>query len=245
VTIETGHFTFTPEFCAAHPGSFPGEQVLLTVSDTGCGMGTGTLTRLYEPFFTTKESGKGTGLGLATVYGIVKQNDGYIDVCSEVGQGSCFQIYFPRHIGKVEPGTGRGTEGNAPLARGSETILLAEDEPGVRTLAARMLEQMGYNVLTAGTPGEAIRIAEVHPDEIHLLLTDVVMPEMNGRNLCRTLAAGRPRLKCLFMSGYTADVIAHHGVLDDGVSFIQKPFTSEQLAARVRDVLDHELALGS
>ena len=242
VRIETGHFTFTPEFCAMHPGSVPGEKVVLTVSDTGRGMEKGTLTRVYEPFFTSKGAGKGTGLGLATVYGIVKQNGGYIDASSEVGSGTSFQIYLPRHVGKTEHTSSLGAPSASRASSGHETILLAEDEDGIRTLAARMLAQRGYHVLSADTPGAAIQLAGEHEREIHLLLTDVVMPGMNGKDLGLALRSRRPRLKCLFMSGYSADVIARHGVLDTGVSFIQKPFTAEQLAARVRDVLDHEPA---
>ena len=245
VTIETGHFTFTPQFCAMHPGSAPGEKVVLTVSDTGRGMEKGTLTRVYEPFFTAKGAGKGTGLGLATVYGIVKQNGGYIDARSEVGSGTCFQIYLPRHVGKTEHTMSLGAARASRASSGHETILLAEDEDGIRNLAARMLTQHGYHVLSADTPGAAIQLANEHGSEIHLLLTDVVMPGMNGKDLGLALRSRWPRLKCLFMSGYTADVIARHGVLDDGISFIQKPFTAEQLAASVRDVLDHEPALES
>ena len=242
VTIETGHFTFTTEFCAAHPGSSPGEQVILTVTDTGCGMEKSTLARLYEPFFTTKGGGKGTGLGLATVYGIVKQNNGYIDVSSEPDRGTSFRIYLPRNAGGSEQPSGQEAGEASQASRGHETILLAEDEPGIRTLADRMLTKQGYRVLSAGTPGEAIRLAADHGGEIHLLLTDVVMPEMNGRDLGRALMVHRPKLKCLFMSGYTAEVIAPRGVLDDDVNFIQKPFSTEQLAAKVREVLDHGLA---
>jgi two-component system, cell cycle sensor histidine kinase and response regulator CckA len=179
------------------------------------------------------------------VYGIVKQNAGYIDVCSEVGMGSCFQIYLPRHVGKNASPRGRAAGEASPPSRGDETILLAEDEPALRTLAARMLARRGYRVLTAGTPAEAVRLAGEHRGEIHLLLTDVVMPGMNGRELGKALLAQRPQIKCLYMSGYTADVLAPHGVLEDDVRFIQKPFTMGQLAARVRDVLDHEPALES
>ena len=191
--------------------------MLLAVSDDGCGMDKETLAHIFEPFFTTKGVGKGTGLGLATVYGIVKQNNGFINVYSEPGQGTTFTIYLPRHAGKAEQAR---TEGAAePAARGHETILLVEDEPAILKLTTRMLEQLGYTVLAASTPGEAIRLAREHAGEIHLLMTDVVMPEMNGRDLARNLLSLYPHLKCLFMSGYTADVIAHHGVLDEGRAF--------------------------
>ena len=197
--------------------------------------GQGDLAHIFEPFFTTKEIGKGTGLGLATVYGIVKQNNGFINVYSEPGQGTTFTIYLPRHAGKAAQAR---TEGAAePAARGHETILLVEDEPAILKLTTTMLEQQGYTVLAAGTPGEAIRLAEEHAGEIHLLMTDVVMPEMNGRDLAKNLLSLYPNLKRLFMSGYTADVIAHHGVLDEGVHFIQKPFSMKDLAAKVREAL--------
>jgi CheY-like chemotaxis protein len=198
-----------------------------------------TQSHLFEPFFTTKEVGKGTGLGLATVYGIVKQNNGFIDVYSEPGLGTTFKIYLPRHHGTPVPARPAGVEATV---RGRETILLVEDEATMLNLTRTMLERMGYTVLTAGKPGDAIRLAESHPGEIHLLLTDVVMPEMNGRDLARNLLARHPGMKRLFMSGYTADVIASHGVLDAGVNFIQKPFSKGDLTASVRDALDGVVA---
>jgi two-component system cell cycle sensor histidine kinase/response regulator CckA len=238
VTIETGHVAFDEAYCADHAGFAPGEYVLIAVSDDGCGMDKETLSHLFEPFFTTKEIGKGTGLGMAMVYGIVKQNSGFINVYSEPDQGTTFRIYLPRHIGKAEPAR---TEGAAePVMRGRETVLVVEDEPALLELNRLMLEKQGYRVLTAGTPGEAIRVAGEHTGEIHLLMTDVVMPEMNGRDLAREMLSLYPNLKRLFMSGYTANVIAHHGVLDAGVHFIQKPFSIKDLAARVREALDQE-----
>ena len=195
-----------------------------------------TLSHLFEPFFTTKGTGKGTGLGLATVYGIIKQNNGFINVYSEPGQGTTFRIYLPRHLGKAEQARTEDVT-QRPLS-GHETILLVEDDPAMLKMAAVMLKRQGYTVLAANTPGEAIRLAKEHAGEIHLLLTDVVMPEMNGRDLAKNLLSLYPHLKRLFASGYTANVIAHHGVLDEGVHFIQKPFSAQDLAAKVRTVLD-------
>ena len=235
ITVETGTVTFDETYCAAHAGFVPGEYVLLAVSDDGCGMDAETLSHLFEPFFTTKAVGKGTGLGLATVYGMVKQNNGFINVYSEPVQGTTFKIYLPRHATEA----GRTTKKDAaqPAARGNETILLVEDEPMILDITKTMLEHQGYTVQAAATPGEAIRLAREHAGEIHLLMTDVVMPEMNGRDLAKNLLSLYPNIKRLFMSGYTANVIAHHGVLDEGVQFIQKPFTVQTLAAKVREVL--------
>ncbi len=236
VTIETQPVTFDEAYCADRPGFIPGEYVLLAVSDDGCGMDKETLNNLFEPFFTTKEIGKGTGLGLSMVYGIVRQNNGFINVYSEPGHGSTFKIYLPRHAAKTEQM--RKESRAAPLAQGHETILLVEDEPTILEMARLMLKRLGYQVLAASTPGEAIRVAKEHSDKIHLLITDVVMPEMNGRDLAKNLLSLYPGLKRLFMSGYMGNVIAHHGVLDEGVHFIQKPFSMQTLAAKVREVLD-------
>jgi len=236
ITVETGAVTFDETDCAAHVGFTPGKYVLLTVSDDGCGIDAETLSHLFEPFFTTKEVGKGTGLGLATVYGMVKQNNGFIDVYSKPGQGTTFKIYLPRHA--TESGRTALMDASQPAARGHETILLVEDEPMILDITTKMLERQGYTVQAAATPGEAIRLAREHVGEIHLLMTDVVMPEMNGRDLAKNLLSLYPNLKRLFMSGYTADVIAHHGVLDEGVQFIQKPFSVQTLAVKVRGVLD-------
>jgi PAS domain S-box-containing protein len=238
ITIETRLGIFDEAACAHHPGLVPGEYVLLGVSDDGCGMDRETLSRLFEPFFTTKDVGQGTGLGLATVYGIVKQNNGFVDVQSELGQGTTFTVFLPRHVGNAEQPQTLGPV--QAVARGHETVLLVEDEPAMLKMTTRMLESQGYTVLAASTPGEAIRLAQEHIDEIRLLMTDVVMPGMNGRDLAKTVLASHPLLKCLFTSGYTADVIAHHGVLDKGVQFIQKPFSGNDLAAKVRDTLAGE-----
>ena len=238
VTIETGNRTVGEDECADHPGFVPGAYVRLVASDDGCGMDKDTHAHLFEPFFTTKEMGKGTGLGLATVYGIVKQNDGFIYVYSEPGQGTTFTIYLPRHVGKAE--RAQTDDLAKSTARGHETILLVEDEPSILKLTTTMLERQGYIVLAAHTPGEAIRLAAEHAGQIDLLMTDVIMPEMNGRDLAKNLLGCYPDLKRLFMSGYTANVIAHHGALDAGVSFIQKPFSVKELAAKVRETLDRE-----
>jgi CheY-like chemotaxis protein len=190
---------------------------------------------LFEPFFTTKDAGQGTGLGLATVYGIVKQNNGFINVYSEPGAGTTVKIYLPRHSEAAEAlpaALGR----KADAGRG-ETILVVEDEAAVLKLACAILEGLGYTVLAAAGTAEAITLAEAHGAKIHLLITDVVMPEMNGRDLAARLQKLYPDLKVLFMSGYTANVIAHHGVLENGVHFIQKPFSRRDLAARVREAL--------
>ena len=238
MTIETGKCSFDEDYCAAYTGFLPGEYVLLAVSDNGCGMDKETLSHLFEPFYTTKVIGKGTGLGLATVYGIVRQNNGLINVYSEPDKGTTFRIYLPRHVGKTAQVQTRGpVEANS---RGHETILLVEDDPSILEMTTRMLKKQGYTVLSANSPGEAIHLARERTGEIHLLMTDVVMPEMNGRDLAKNLLSLFPHLKRLFMSGYTANVIAHHGVLDEGVYFIQKPFSIKELAAKVREALDQE-----
>jgi PAS domain S-box-containing protein len=238
--IETGNCHLDDAHCAGHEGVRPGDYVKIVVRDDGCGMGEDVRAHLFEPFFTTKGVGSGTGLGLATVYGIVKQNQGAIDVASEPGAGTTITIYLPRYVADA-PQAGR-PESAAPAERGKETILVVEDEPAILKLTARMLQKLGYAVVTATTPGEAIRRAQEHAGVLHLVFTDVIMPEMNGRELVKRLLSYHPGLKRLFMSGYTADVIAHHGVLGEGVNFIQKPFSREQLAAKVREALDDEPA---
>ncbi len=237
VTIQTGRKTLDQVYCDRHPGFVPGEYVQLSVADDGAGMDQETQKNLFEPFFTTKELGKGTGLGLATVYGIVKQNNGFINVYSEPGMGAVFRIYLPRHIATDRESVPEKQDPVTPVPAGSETVLLVEDEPSILEVTKLMLESLGYEVLSADTPGRAVTLAETH-GTIHLVLTDVVMPEMNGRDLAGRLCVMHPNLKCLFMSGYTADVIAHHEVLDKGVHFLQKPFSKEELAARVRSALD-------
>ncbi|MHB8120627.1 MAG: hybrid sensor histidine kinase/response regulator [Desulfuromonadaceae bacterium] len=236
ITIETGNRTFDKEYCDANPEATPGEYVRLSVSDDGHGMDKETLLHIFEPFYTTKELGKGTGLGLATIYGAVKQNNGFINIYSEPGQGTTFSIYLPRHEGQKNEKPAKGTALTVP--RGQETILVVEDEPAILKITSIMLEKQGYTVIQAATPGEAICLAREHAGEITLLMTDVIMPEMNGRDLAKNVQSLYPHIKRLFMSGYTADVIAHHGVLDEGVHFIQKPFSLPDMAAKVRDVLD-------
>ncbi len=237
VTIETETRILDESYCAAHLGFVPGEYVCLSVSDDGCGMDEKTLSSIFEPFFTTKSIGKGTGLGLSTVYGIVKQNNGFINAYSEPSHGTTFTIYLPRHLSQE----GRAEQWEIeekPAKRGYETILLVEDEPAILKLAKVMLERLGYKVLAASAPGEAIRIASEHKGEINLLMTDVIMPQMNGRELAQKLLSIHAHIKVLFVSGYTADVIARHGVLDEGTHFLQKPFSVKDLAARLREVLD-------
>jgi CheY-like chemotaxis protein len=235
VTIETANVTWDDASARSQPESRPGDYVMLVVSDTGRGMDGDTRAHLFEPFFTTKEHGEGTGLGLATVFGIVKQNGGFIQVQSEPGQGAVFRLYFPRTGAETEPLPAGEAERSL---RGSETVLLVEDEEQILNLGRRILEQQGYRVLAARSPQTALTLVAQHPGTIHLLVTDVVLPTMTGKELKQRLAGTHPALKCLFMSGYTADVIAHHGVLDEGVEFLQKPFTNRTLAERVRAVLE-------
>jgi len=236
ITIETGIATLEASDCVKQADRQPGEYVLLSATDTGKGMDKETQKHIFEPFFTTKVIGKGTGLGLATVYGAVRQNKGFIDITSAPGKGSTFRIYLPRHTGKAPPVR---IEKQEPATRqGEETILVVEDEPAILHLATKMLKRQGYNVLAADTPGKAIQMARENHGEIHLLITDIVMPEMNGRDLAKTLLSLYPQINRLFMSGYTADVIAHQGVLDEGVCFIQKPFTQKELTLQVRKALD-------
>ena len=209
------------------------------MSDDGCGIDKETQAQIFEPFFTTKALGDGTGLGLATVYGIVKQNNGFIKVYSEPDQGTTLKIYLPRYVGNVEQDQKKVPV--SPPAHGQESILLVEDEAGILHMTKSLLEKYGYTVLAASTPSEAITLATEYDGVISLLLTDVVMPEMNGRELANKLRNLSLVPKCLFMSGYTANVIAHHGVLDKGVNFISKPFSAQDLAMKVREVLDGDL----
>ncbi|MBM9538647.1 PAS domain S-box protein, partial [Desulfobulbus alkaliphilus] len=236
VTIETGMASLDEAWCAVHTGAAPGRYLLLAVSDNGHGMDRETISHIFEPFFTTKEQGQGTGLGLASVYGAVTQNKGFITVYSEPGQGTTFRIYLPPHVITTEPLPAQDRVGAA--ARGHETILLVEDEPNILEMTTMMLERQGYTVVAAGTPGEAIRLAQEYPGRIDLLITDVIMPEMNGLDLAGNILTVYPDVQCLFMSGYTASVIARHGVLDKEVNFIQKPFTKNDLTTKVREVLD-------
>ncbi|MCF8112321.1 MAG: response regulator [Desulfotignum sp.] len=238
ITIETGMKTFDRSYCADHPGFVPGDFVMLAVSDNGCGMDPETQANLFEPFYTTKGVGKGTGLGLSTVYGIVKQNKGFINVYTKLGKGASFHIYLPRH-GDETRQIKEGSAAQMPLGNG-ETILIVEDEKAILELLEAMLLQLGYSVVTASLPSRALALAKEHDGLIHLLITDVVMPEMNGRELARQIKALYPQIRLLFMSGYTANVIAHQGVLDQGVQFIQKPFSMQKIAARVDTALKQQ-----
>jgi PAS domain S-box-containing protein len=238
ITIETQNCTIDTNFCKNHLEAVPGEYVRLSVSDDGVGMDKETILHVFEPFYTTKALGKGTGLGLSTVYGAVKQNNGFINIYSEPGHGTTFSIYLPRDAGSRSGQTMEEEGSVAQVARGQETILLVEDDPAILNVTSQMLEGQGYTVLKASAPGEALQLVSEHSGMIHLLMTDVVMPELNGSDLAKKILASYPQIKRLFMSGYTADVIAHHGVLDEGVHFIQKPFSLSNMAAKVREVLD-------
>ncbi len=235
ITLETREVQVDQAFAQAHLGLRPGPHVVLVVRDNGSGMDAATRARIFEPFFTTKEQGQGTGLGLSTVLGVVEQSGGSITVESAVGVGTTFRLFFPR----ASRGTpSRPVMRSVPAARGNENILLVEDNEQVRVVAREILRRFGYVVLEAAGPLEALRMAEVHTGKLDLLLTDMVMPQMNGAELARRLTAQRPTLRVLCMSGYTDDVSLREGVQDDRIAFLQKPFTPETLARKVREVLD-------
>jgi signal transduction histidine kinase len=236
LTFETANAMLDADFVAVHSGALPGAYVVLTVTDTGTGMTDEVRGHAFEPFFTTKEKGKGTGLGLATAYGIVKQSGGHITVDSEAGRGTTFRIYLPRVEGTAADS--ERTTSSSLLPTGTETILLVEDEAGVRRLSSTVLETQGYIVLEAASGDIALQVARSETGPIHLIVTDVVMPGMNGRELWERLKVLRPDSRVLFMSGYTDDAIARHGVLEPGIAFLQKPFTPFSLAQKVREVLD-------
>jgi signal transduction histidine kinase len=235
LTIETSNVELDRACTDPYASLDPGSYVTLTVSDTGCGMDAETQTRIFEPFFTTKEHGKGTGLGLATVYGIVKQSGGGIQVLSEVGRGTTFRIYLPRVEGVAEKV--RPTTPPDESLRGTETVLLVEDEEMVRALAQAILERYGYRVLAAKNVTDALRFAQDAPPPLHLLLTDTVMPGMNGRELAERILAVRPAMKVLYMSGYTDRALVYKTSPETGTAFLQKPFTPQTLAHKVREVL--------
>jgi PAS domain S-box-containing protein len=236
ITIETANVDLDESSVHSHAYAKPGLHVMLAVSDTGQGMNAQTQARVFEPFFTTKGPGDGTGLGLSTVFGIVKQSKGHIWVYSELGVGTTFKIYLPKveeAVVKAEPAMTR-----SDLRQGSETILVVEDEEAVRILVRRVLESSGYHVLEARHGAEALLICDEHKDPIQMLMTDVIMPEMSGRQLADRLSAQRPEMKILYMSGYTDNAISHHGILEPGTNFLQKPFTPVNVLHKVRSVLD-------
>jgi CheY-like chemotaxis protein len=234
LTIETANVELDDAYARRHATVRPGSYVMIAVSDTGVGMSGETLAHMFEPFFTTKERGKGTGLGLATVYGIVKQSGGTVWVYSEVGKGTTFKIYLP----VVEEGVAVEPTPAEPVSlAGWETVLLVEDEKSVRALSRSILESYGYTVLEAGSGQEGLDAARQYPLPIHLVLTDVVMPEMGGTDLASQLETLRPGVRVLYMSGYTDDAIFRHGLLEKGRAFLQKPFTPETLARKVREAL--------
>ncbi|MFZ0970518.1 MAG: PAS domain S-box protein [Candidatus Acidiferrales bacterium] len=235
LTIETSNVEIDSEFTGLHPATRPGPHVMLSVTDTGCGMNAETKAHIFEPFFTTKEFGRGTGLGLSTVYGIVKQSGGSVWVYSEVGVGTTFKIYFPCVSSGIEIATASMEPEKASC--GSQTILIVEDEAALLQVTHRSLETVGYAILPARSPAEAIQISESHPGPIHLMVTDVVMPGMSGAQLAIHLAALRPEMKVLYVSGYTDDTIVRHGVLEPGLAFLQKPFSPKTLARKVGEVL--------
>jgi CheY-like chemotaxis protein len=234
LTIETVCVELDEAYSSQHTQVKPGPHVMLSVTDTGCGMDETTCAQIFEPFFTTKRTGKGTGLGLATVYGIVQQRGGSIWVESEPGKGTTFEVYFPRELSANET-AGRAPPLTARVA-GSETILVVEDEETVRNLARRILGRAGYTVLAAASGSEALLVCERHPGAVHLMLTDIVMPQMNGKDLAERLVKLYPTLRVVYMSGYTDDAIGR--VLDPGTHFIAKPFNAADLTRMVREVLD-------
>ena len=235
--IETANVSLDDTFRRLHPGAQTGPHVMLAVSDTGCGMDALTLPRIFEPFFTTKDKGKGTGLGLSTVYGIVKQSGGYVAVYSEPGRGTTFKVYLPRVDEPLEQPPDAAPQSAPAAPRAEGTVLLVEDEAALRSMIQEILEEAGYTVLSSASPEEALAAARSHPGPVHLLLSDVVMPRMGGRDLAAQVSALRPGLRVLYMSGYTDEAIVHHGMLDSGTHFLQKPFTSDALLGRVRDLL--------
>ncbi len=236
VTIETKNIAIDNDFCVSHIEAIPGDYIALWVQDNGCGMDQNTLKHIFEPFYTTKDAGKGTGLGLSTTHGIVKQNKGFITIESKLGAGTTFKIYLPRFIGEELADQGEETSG--AVVGGNETILLVEDEKSIRTTTKILLEDLGYTLLVAESPAIALELISKHDGRVHLLVTDIIMPGISGRELAEKLVADDPELKILYMSGYTADVIANNGILDDDINFLEKPFSRDTLATKVREVID-------
>ena len=235
ITIETSQVVVSRDDCAKHAGANPGPFARISVADDGAGMNAQTIAHIFEPFFTTKEIGKGTGLGLATVYGIVKQNGGFIEVDSEPGKGTTMAVFIPLHVDQAE--APRADDFEMTVQTGHETILLVEDEPTILNMTRNLLERLGYVVLTASRPKAAIRIAQQHSGVIDLLFTDLIMPEMNGCDLADCIHAIRPGIRRLFMSGYTTEILSTHGILHEGIHFLHKPFSAKGLASRVREAL--------
>jgi len=238
LTIETANAVLDESQVAHHVDVTPGPYVMLAVSDNGCGMTPETKARIFEPFFTTKPPGQGTGMGLATVYGIVKQSGGHVWVSSEPAQGTSVKIYLPQTTQREQDPEMLLSVAPTSRATGSETILLVEDEQSVRDLARSVLERSGYTVLVAGDGEEALRLSQGHSGDIQLMITDAIMPGMRGRELGEVMQKLRPRIKVLFISGYTDDAAIHQGVLGNGIHFLQKPFTPDTLSSKVRTVLD-------
>jgi CheY-like chemotaxis protein len=238
ITVETTIVEVDRAYAEQHVSVQPGSYVMLAVSDNGSGMDPETMKHIFEPFYTTKDQGKGTGLGLSTVYGIVKQSGGNIWFYSEPGHGTVFKIFLPRVVNAQQP-LSPDSDAEYPIAKGgTETILVVEDEPQIRQMACEGLSECGYKLLVAANGVEALRILKEESAAIDLILTDVVMPEMNGRELAEHVAVARPGAKVLYMSGYTNDAIVRHGVLDSGTWFVQKPFSPDALARKIREVLD-------
>jgi len=235
INIETDTVIFHTKDCAGHTTIVPGEYVVLAVSDNGCGMEKEVMDKIFEPFYTTKKVGHGTGLGLSTIYGIVEQHRGFVKVSSEPGKGTTFKIYLPQYLGEIGK---TETQGSSAIQQGQgETVMIVDDDKAVLKLTSRMLKNIGYSVLTANKPAEAIKMAHKQTDVIHLLISDMVMPEMNGQDLVERILTLHPESKYLFMSGHTANIIANQGIMTESVPLIQKPFTAKELAAKVRDIL--------
>ncbi|HEY2253927.1 MAG TPA: ATP-binding protein, partial [Planctomycetaceae bacterium] len=237
LTIETANVELDESYASTHPQARPGAYVRLAVTDSGCGMDAATRARIFEPFFTTKGVEHGTGLGLATVYGIVTQSGGHIEVYSEQGSGSTFKIYIPR-TSDAATGAAKERPPRGAAAQGTETVLLVEDEEGVRILARKALEKYGYTVIEAPHPDAALRLVAEATGPIHILVTDVVMPNMSGRQLAERLQPERPDMRVLYISGYTDDAVVRHGILEATMPFLSKPFTPDALVRKIRNVLD-------